>query len=49
MKIDERTENAKKVLEQNKEAVKINYNHIKIANELANYLHLNKYNAQKVA
>jgi len=43
MKIPERTEYAKKVLEQNKEAVKINYNHIKIAGELANYLKLNQY------
>jgi len=43
MKIEERTENAKKVLEQNKEAVKNNYNHVKIADQLGHYLKLPQY------
>jgi len=42
LQINERRNYAKNVLEQNKEAVEKNYNHVKIADELASYLKLNK-------
>jgi glycosyltransferase involved in cell wall biosynthesis len=42
LQINERRNYAKNILEQNKKAVEKNYNHVKIADELANYLKLNK-------